>query len=592
MRKPRLFWKLFAALTATSLLVLIALIFLISRVHEQFVVRGQQTHLEAMARLAAREVEPTLAPGREADLRATVRRLDALCGARVTVILPAGEVAADSRRDTAVMDTHAGRPEIMEALAGQVGHARRFSRSTGMRMLYVAQPLPGAEGVRGVLRLALPDQALQDVAGPLRRNLLLVAAALVVLAALVSAWLSWQMSRPLAAMRRVAHDLAEGRSESVDWPSPDTLEMVELAEALRRMSSRLRDQVADTEELLAEQRTVFASMVDGVLLVDRAGRIVDFNRAAASWFGHDVDQVRGRDILEVVRHPRLDELVRRTLAGPGPVEGDLVLHGAREVQVQVHGAPIRAGLGRAAAVLVLTDVTRLRDVERAHRDFVANASHELKTPVTTIKGFAETLAGDELDPVQVKRFAGIVARQSDQLSALIEDLLELTRLEHQRDTAPLERENMAVSAILWGAVATCAAEAREKAIEITVKCAENLAAAVNVPLLRRALTNLIENAIKYSPAHTAVLVEGSAREGNLCLEVRDQGPGIAPEHQARIFVRFYRVDKSLRRNLGGTGLGLSIVRHAAEAHGGTVSVQSSIGFGSTFTISLPLVLGS
>lgn len=426
----------------------------------------------------------------------------------------------------------------------------------------------------------------------LERSLALSVLVLPGLALITAAWLSRRLGRPLLALRRVAGELADGGSDAVDWPQPDTRETAELVEALRRMSHRLREKVSDVEELLLEQKAVYASMVDGVVLVDREGRVVELNRAAAQWFSCDPATVRGRDILEVARHPRLADLVQKTLASQGLVEGDLVWHGPREIHLQVHGAPVPSGTGRVAAVLVLTDVTRLREMEKAHRDFVANASHELKTPVTAIKGFAENLAGDDLGPEQVKKFAGIVARQSDHLTTLIEDLLELTRLEHQRESGVLERESITVSSVLWAAVETCALEAQEKDMAISVNCPEELTAELNVPLIQRAVTNLVDNAIKYSTAHTAIEVSARLVPEGLTLAVRDHGPGIAAEHRERIFERFYRVDKSRSRKLGGTGLGLSIVRHAADMHGGTVSVQSVLGEGCVFTLMLPLRTGS
>lgn len=587
MPKPRLFWKLLTAFSFAGLFTLVAVVLLVSRGHERFVVQEQQAHLEALARLAAREVEPWLEPGDQARLQEHILRFDERTGARVTIVHPAGRVLADSRREASALEDHAHRPEVQQALAGRPGQARRYSTSTGMRMLYVAWPLGQPDNVQAVVRLAVPERQVQMLVHNLGRQVWLVA--LVVLGAAIplSVWWSWQLSRPLQAMRRVAHDLAEGRAEAEDWPQPDTRETAALADALRRMSNRLRDKIADVEELLAEQKTVLASMVDGVLMVDREARVVDLNRAAATWFGVHPAEARGRNVVEVVRHPRLHELVQRTLAGPGSVEGHLVLHGPREVQVQVHGAPVANGTGRVAAVLVLTDVTRLREMEKSHRDFVANASHELKTPVTAIKGFAENLAGDDLEPAQMKKFAGIVARQADQLTALIEDLLELTRLEHQREDGSLEREPIALAEILGAAVETCAVEAREKGMLIRVKCPDTLEADLHGSLFQRAVTNLIDNAIKYSPAQTAVDVVAEDEGDRLVVKVSDQGPGIAPEHQARIFERFYRVDKSRSRKLGGTGLGLSIVRHAAEAHGGQVTVESVPGQGSTFVLRIP-----
>ena len=229
----------------------------------------------------------------------------------------------------------------------------------------------------------------------------------------------------------------------------------------------------------------------------------------------------------------------------------------------------------------------LNRLETIRRDFVANVSHELKTPITSIKGFVETLLDGAMnDPVEADRFLKIVSKHSNRLNAIIEDLLTLSRLE-QDGTAGVERQPIGLSGLVSSAVEICAHRAENKNISIKIECPDTLIASVNPPLIEQALINLISNAVKYSPEGKTVTVSVYAKREGVVLSVIDQGYGIAPEHLERLFERFYRVDKGRSRQEGGTGLGLAIVKHIAQAHGGTVSVKSTFGVSSTFSIFLP-----
>ena len=241
------------------------------------------------------------------------------------------------------------------------------------------------------------------------------------------------------------------------------------------------------------------------------------------------------------------------------------------------------------AVVVLNDVTRIRRLENFRRDFVANVSHELRTPITAIKGFVETLLdGAMREPESAEKFLGIIARQADRLNAIINDLLLLSKLEQQGEQGTVTTESAAIRGVLDAAIELCAFKADRKNIPIQVRCEGTLRAKVNVPLLEQALVNLVDNAVKYSEPGKPVTVEAALRNGgSLVIQVRDEGRGIEQEHLPRIFERFYRVDKGRSRDMGGTGLGLSIVKHIAQAHGGSVAVQSEPGKGSLFTITLP-----
>jgi two-component system phosphate regulon sensor histidine kinase PhoR len=272
------------------------------------------------------------------------------------------------------------------------------------------------------------------------------------------------------------------------------------------------------------------------------------------------------------------------------VEAELSVGRREPLLLKVQGTMLHDGSGRTmGAVVVLNDVTRLRRLEEVRQDFVANVSHELKTPITSIKGFVETLLDDPApSPDNVRRFLQIVEKQANRLDAIIEDLLSLSRLEQTKGAATLKIEQAPVLPVINAAVELCQHQADLRAIRIHVECAQELAARLNPPLLEQGLVNLINNAVKYSEDGQAVLIRAGEEDGMLVINVVDEGTGIHANELDRIFERFYRIDKARSRDLGGTGLGLSIVKHIAQAHAGSVSVISTPGEGSTFTLRVPL----
>jgi two-component system phosphate regulon sensor histidine kinase PhoR len=257
--------------------------------------------------------------------------------------------------------------------------------------------------------------------------------------------------------------------------------------------------------------------------------------------------------------------------------------------LQAHGAPLalNAPGGVSGAVIVLNDITRARRLETVRREFVANVSHELRTPLTAIRGFVETLEDGSLPPEKAAHFLDVIARQVDRMNAIVEDLLLLARVEEHEGTGDTEREEVRLADVLGAAVELCEPKAAAKRIAIDVQCAADRPVRVNGALLEQAVVNLVDNAVKYSDADTTVRVEAALEGDDAVITVIDRGQGIEAPHLDRIFERFYRVDKGRSRKVGGTGLGLSIVKHVAQMHGGTVTVTSSPGAGSTFTIRLP-----
>jgi two-component system phosphate regulon sensor histidine kinase PhoR len=385
----------------------------------------------------------------------------------------------------------------------------------------------------------------------------------------------------VAELRHAAAQLAAGR---VDAPLPAT-DLAELAD-ITAAFGLLREQLVESGLTIGRQGTqqqaVLGSMIEGVLAIDARQRVLGINRAAADLLDVDLERIIGRPLQEVIRNPDLRRFALLAIDCREPVEDDLVIHGVRDRTIRLRGTALRDTSGDGGAVIVLNDVTDVQRLENVRRDFVANVSHELKTPVASIKGFVETLLDGAADD---RRFLEIVARQADRLAAIIEDLLALSRIEQREGAGTLPVEPWPLLTILTTAAEDCRPRAADRSIRLVVDCSPDLTATVNGPLLEQAVINLVDNAIKYSePGKTVWLA--AARDQSTTIRIRDEGCGIAAEHLPRLFERFYRVDKARSRQQGGTGLGLAIVKHIVQAHGGTVSVESTPGVGTTFTLRL------
>jgi len=410
----------------------------------------------------------------------------------------------------------------------------------------------------------------------------------LVLTVLASWWVTHRLRRGLDALRSGMERHGAGE---LGWriPHQPVAALQEVAYAETALVEKVDARLTDAMRRLTEQEAVLSSMSEGVLAVDHALRILNLNPGAGRMFGVIPADARGRTLLEVSRHNELLHFATAALGASAPTEGEIVLHDPDPRYLQAHGSVLRDTQGRSiGAVVVLNDVTALRRLETMRRDFVANVSHELKTPITSIKGFVETLLeGAMHDPNETERFLRIVQRQSERLHAIIEDLLNLSRIERDAEAGDVALEQGAVKSVLAAALQSCETQARARGVRLQSECDAGLTAWFNAPLLEQALVNLIDNAIKYSQSGGVVRVEAAGHDGTIAICVRDEGVGIEARHLPRLFERFYRVDKARSRKLGGTGLGLAIVKHIAQAHRGQVTVESAPGQGSTFTLQIP-----
>lgn len=587
-RRP-LRWQLYPSYLLITIIAVIALAWWAMEAQDAFYYQQTAQDLKARAQLVEEQVRSLIAEEDYAAVAELAREFGQRTSTRITIILPDGLVIGDTDEDPAVMDNHATRPEILEAKEQGFGTAVRFSNTLKKRMMYTAILSEGQEELVAVVRTAVPIAFIEEAKEALRLRMVLGGFVVAVLAAAVSLLVSHRITRPLEHLRRGAQRFARGNLSS-RLAVPDSEEIGELAEAMNEMAAQLYQRINTITKQRQEQEAVLSSMVEGVMAVDPDDRIINLNRAAADLMGVQLESVIGLTVPEAVRNTKLQQVIDETLQTRQTVQDEVIFSwGEQERLVQVSASILRDAEGRGiGAVVVLNDITQLRKLENVRREFVANVSHELKTPITSIKGSVETLLDGAIeDSNDARTFLRMIARQGDRLHQIVEDLLSLSRIERESEQEEISLEPGRVCDVLQAAVASCYAKSQEVGVVVELECPEDLTIDLNAHLLEQGVINLIDNALKYSEAGRKVTVR-SRREGtNVLIEVSDQGCGIDPKHLERLFERFYRVDKARSRRMGGTGLGLAIVKHIALAHRGRVSVDSTVGQGSTFTIHLP-----
>jgi two-component system phosphate regulon sensor histidine kinase PhoR len=587
MWRSRLFWRLFGTV-GVLLLGTVALlgVVIVGRVEQHYL--GQIEDSLRTKAVLVREVVRA-GPQQEGRLQERIVGLRREIKTRITLIADNGRVLADSEEDPAKMENHAGRPEVRQARETGFGMATRYSDTVNMQMMYVALPAGRDAGDVAFVRVALPLDRVNRQLAEIQR-IVWTAAAVTALAALALVfWLARRISRPLQELTRGAEKLAHGGyGHKVFATSRD--EIGTLARAFNDMSDRLAEQFAQLDEDREQLRMILGGMVEGVVALDASQRILFANDRAAELLELRPGSATGRKLWEVVRRRPLQMLVERALAGPDPQREELSWNSPEARSLTVHAARL-AGTPPRGAVLVLHDTTELRRLERLRRDFVANVSHELKTPLAVIKACIETLLDGAVDdPEHRGLFLGQIAEQADRLHALILDLLSLARIESGEEAFELEAVplGLVVSACLERHRARAEAKGQQlEALPPEGSGPDADTAWADEEAIGQILDNLVDNALKYTPAGGVIRVRWHGEDGQVCLEVEDTGIGIPEADLPRIFERFYRVDKARSRELGGTGLGLSIVKHLVGAMHGSVQASSQLGQGTTFHVRLP-----
>ena len=600
-------WKVtFGALLAVACSLVIAGIVTVQSLERQHLVQLSD-NLEAKAKLAEYSLHPLFllseAPPQTSKLQPTVRDIGARASARVTVITADGTVLADSAvldEDLPGIENHRTRPEIRQALSTGHGHDVRISHTTGERTMYQAlvmtRPKP-ADPI--IIRVGFPMVLLERDIDQAKHNILIALSIAFLTALSLTIWLARSVTQPLLDITQAAQRLASG-TQTLPIKTSAQDEVGLLASTLNHLADQLHAKIGELSEDRAQLLAVLTSMVEGVMVLDHRGYVLQINPALERMFGISRAEARGRPFAELFRQRHLNELVEATLRSRKNQEVEIILpltNRYLHIDASVAGGEHD---NEACIVLVCHDMTELRQLETIRKDFVANVSHELRTPLTSIKGYVEALLdGAKDDPDMAVHFLDIILKQSDRLNLIIEDLLELSRIESGRIS--FRADPIDVHALIDRALSTIKPLAEKKGHRLVTSVNAILPPAKgDEDRLVQVLTNLLDNAVKYTPAGGTITV--GAREapalqtaepvgGAIELNVSDTGIGIPEPDRPRVFERFYRVDKARSRELGGTGLGLAIVKHIVEGHGGQVWVEAHEPKGSRFVVRLPISNG-
>ena len=505
-------------------------------------------------------------------------RLGRSTGARVTIIGAGGTVLGDSEVSIdklATLENHAKRSEVRAALSGGSGISRRYSTTVRTEMLYVALRYKGPK-TTGVIRASLPLSEIDEAIARLRLALLVAGLLGLILAVFMTGAASQFATRALRGLVESARAVARGESRA-RLPIASSDELGRLAGSFNRVVEELDARVTELGAERHHLETILESMGEGLVAVDAARRITRINRAALELLG--IEPVASDQLLlETIRVPALIELVS---ARPGPQAKSVAFQLPGDRTIEAEAAPLHGG----GCVIVLREVTRTRRLEQVRRDFVANVSHELRTPVSVSRANAETLVDGALEDLpRARRFVEAIHRNGDRLSRIIADLLDLSRIE--AGEYAFDPGTIALAPALQEIVDALGAAAAEKQLTVTLEVPAELQAEADSFALEQVVSNLLDNAIKYSPPGSAIVLRGARHGGLVRIELEDRGPGFAEPDRVRIFERFYRVDRGRSREVGGTGLGLSIVRHLVQAMGGEVGVSPARPQGSIFWFTL------
>jgi two-component system phosphate regulon sensor histidine kinase PhoR len=541
-----------------------------------------EADLASQAQMVENLVRPLTDEGTpSATFDQLAKQLGAQTGTRITIIGADGTVLGDSEADPATMDNHLNRPEVQEAIRTGQGESERRSATLGIQFTYVATRITVNDTLAGIVRVARPTASVNASVTDITRSILIALLATAAAAAILSLAIGTTIMRPLGRLARAARSIASGNLSERVRPRPSG-EVGELADAFNHMAESLQGLIAAASQERERLVAALNSSVDAVLAVDAEGRVAFANVAAERLFELSQEELVGKPFAWAMPNEEVIEALRASRQD-GQRETRLVEHPNRQY-LRVITTPIIGG-GEWAALAVFHDLTDVRRVEQVRRDFVANVSHELRTPLASIKSVIETLEGGALDdPAVARDFLSRADAEVDRLVQMVEELLELSRIESGE--LPLAQEPVQMAAVVADAVERLRPQAEKQGLSLTLEAAPDLPPVIgDAERLERVVVDLIHNAVKFTPAGGSVHVSAGLADGGVTVRVSDTGVGIAPEDLPRIFERFYKGGRS--RGGGGTGLGLAVVKHVVEAHGGTVSVESEPGRGSTFSFSIP-----
>ncbi|HOM42572.1 MAG TPA: ATP-binding protein [Bacillota bacterium] len=523
-----------------------------------------------------------------------VNKLKQITDSRITIVDAMGNVIIDTDREYTEMENHAGRPEIAAALKGEAGSSIRYSSTLKVDFIYVAQPILKGNSIIGAVRMSKPLYEIKNLLNNLYINILIAVLTGIIASSLLGYKMAMNITKPVKEITYTASRISKGQFDRrINLKDRDEIGI--LADSINDMAAKLNETITSLQDKNIKLESIMSSMINGIIAVDNSEEILFINPVAESLLGITDREVTGKHILQVVRNNSIDNYLKKILMNKEFFSTEVNFDDSNEKILKLYANPIKQNGANDIEGIIITiqDVTELRKLERIRTEFIANVSHELKTPLTSIKGFAETLKSFDFDDRQdAIRFLNIIEDEAERLYRLINDILSLSELE-QRKTKAL-RDKIDMEKAVEEVLSVLKSQSDKKNIQLSVKIQEGLdSLSGDGDKFKQMLINLIDNAVKYTPENGKVSIEAykqshDADLDKLIIKVKDNGIGIPKQHIPRLFERFYRVDKARSRSIGGTGLGLAIVKHIVILFNGEIEVTSEVGKGTEFRIILPL----
>ena len=516
-----------------------------------------------------------------------IQQIAKISDCRITLIDARGKVFADSEKDPALLENHLNRPEVQEARLKGKGKSVRFSNSIGTNMLYVAVVVKDVDGITGYIRLARPLYAVQNVISKVYQYILLSICIVAVIALLIALFFSFRLYEPIKTMEQFTEKLRKG--EPVGTIILDTADETKtLAENINYLVEELRNKIRIAHEEKSKLMTAFTSMNEGVLIINQQDSIEFISPVLSNMLAVQYGNVGGKTLMEAFRSVDLQKAFQEFKQTRSNVSREIILGGMEPFIMSVSISAIHDHPDEEKTMIVFHDVTRLKKLEQIKMDFVANVTHEIRTPLTAIIGYLETIKSGAINNIEeTKKFIDVMLRQSERLNRLVEDLLTISNIEMKE--AVLTFEKVSLNAVINNVISLIQSKAGQKKIAVENHVPKNL---VPVKADRDKLTqifvNLLDNAVKFTPDGGLVAIDAKEEGAFIIVSVLDTGIGVPSSEIARLGERFYRVDRSRSRELGGTGLGLSIVKHLMIAHGGRMEIESQLGKGTKVSLFFPV----
>ena len=516
-----------------------------------------------------------------------LKQIARISGARVTLVDAQGKVFADSEKDVALLENHFSRPEVQEARLRGKGKSIRFSQTIGVDTLYVAITMKSKPQIAGYIRLARPLHDVQNAIEQVYQSIFLAMMIAAVIAFVIALFFSYRLAKPILALERFTERLRQGDPiETIFLETSD--ETKKLADNINYLVDELRSQIRLASEEKSKLMTAFTSMTEGVLILDANDKIEFVNSALSNLLDEQYGDINGKTLMEALRNVDLQKAFLKFKQTHAMVFEEVTLGSIEPVILSVSISSVHNYPGEEKVMVVFHDVTRLKKLEKIRVDFVANVTHEIRTPLTAIIGYLETIqTGATGSNEDVKKFIDISLKQAGRLNRLVEDLLVISKIE--LGEIKFHFEEVSIRDAFEGAIPLIEKKAGLKKINIQNNVQENLSYVwADRDRLTQILVNILDNAVKFTPEDGSVFIEAGQKDDYAVLTITDTGIGVPKEEIRRLGERFYRVDRSRSRDLGGTGLGLSIVKHLMIAHGGKIEIESQLGRGTKVSLYFPL----